>query len=420
MTVVGVGGGGNNAVNRMIQEQLHGVRFVAVNTDVQALHLSLADTKIQIGKESTRGLGAGGRPAVGRKAIEEDLREVIEAIRGSDLIFITAGMGGGTGTGAAPEIARQAKEMGILTIAIVTTPFSFEGRIRARYADEGVDELTAAADTVIVVPNNRLREICEPGTSFREALKRADEVLLNATRGISGIIARPAEINTDFADVRTIMANGGPALMGRGEASGPGAALQAAQLAVDCPLLDNVPLSGATRLLVNIRSNGEIDMMDVNDAVSFIGKNAHRDAEVIFGMEFDEKIGDGVDVTVIATGFDESMAIFSDSAQYQADEELDDSSSSAPIYVPEPVRQDSSARNESKFGNAGPKPEIKPASTPAPAAAAPPVVESPAVKKPGFLKRVIRAALNEEDEGKPLSELPPRPAEPPSFLRVDS
>lgn len=310
LKVVGVGGAGGNAVQRMIEANLEGVEFVAINTDYQALSANPAPVKIQIGKEITRGLGAGGRPDVGRQAIEEDIDEVMECLKDADLIFVTAGMGGGTGTGAAPEIARRAKEMGILTIAIVSTPFPWEGKRRMEHAQDGVAELTAgAADTVIVVPNARISEVVEVGTSFKESLRKADEVLLNATRGISGIITRRGEINTDFADIRTIMGEGGKAILGCGFGAGSERAEIAARNAVESPLLDNVSLYNAMRLLVNVRGAEGITIDEVGEAVELVRKSAHPEAELIFGAEFDDNMGDELAVTVIATGFEDAAPI---------------------------------------------------------------------------------------------------------------
>ncbi|MGH7546302.1 MAG: cell division protein FtsZ, partial [Gemmatimonadota bacterium] len=252
MRVVGVGGGGSNAVNRMIAEDLPGVEFVAINADAQALKACRAPTKVQIGRKVTRGLGAGARPEIGRQAIEESREDVKAALSGSDLVFVTAGLGGGTGTGAAPIVGEIARELGALTIAIVTKPFVFEGRKRAGYAEMGLAELKRAVDTVILVPNERLLQVVEKGTTFRDALKKADEVLLHATQGISDLITVTGEVNVDFADVRTVMSNRGPALMGTGYATGENRALEAAQNAITSPLLDDVSIAGATGVLINI------------------------------------------------------------------------------------------------------------------------------------------------------------------------
>ncbi len=302
MKVVGVGGGGGNAVNRMIDEQLEGVDFISVNTDAQALKTSQAQLRVQIGKELTRGLGAGARPEIGRQAIEENREEVAQSIEGADLVFITAGMGGGTGTGAAPVIAEIAREQGALTIGIVTKPFLFEGKKRMRQAEQGLAELKRAADTVIVVPNERLLSVVGKGTSFREALKKADEVLLHATQGISDLIHVTGEVNVDFADVRTVMMNRGPALMGTGHAKGENRAMEAAQEAISSPLLDNVSIEGAAGVLINITGGMDLTIDEVTTIASIIQEAAGDEAEIIFGAVHDPSLEGEVRVTVIATG----------------------------------------------------------------------------------------------------------------------
>ena len=302
MKVVGVGGGGGNAVNRMIDEQLEGVDFISVNTDAQALKTSQAQLRVQIGKELTRGLGAGARPEIGRQAIEENREEVARSIEGSDLVFITAGMGGGTGTGAAPVIAEIAREQGALTIGIVTKPFLFEGKKRMRQAEQGLAELKRAADTVIVVPNERLLSVVGKGTSFREALKKADEVLLHATQGISDLIHVTGEVNVDFADVRTVMMNRGPALMGTGHGKGENRAMEAAQEAISSPLLDNVSIEGAAGVLINITGGMDLTIDEVTTIASIIQEAAGDEAEIIFGAVHDPSLEGEVRVTVIATG----------------------------------------------------------------------------------------------------------------------
>ncbi len=304
MKVIGVGGGGGNAVNRMIDEDLEGVEFISVNTDAQALRSSKSDMKIQIGKQLTRGLGAGARPEVGRAALEESWDEVAESLRGADLVFVTAGMGGGTGTGAAPLVGRIARELGALTIAVVTKPFLFEGRKRIRQAEEGLAELKEAVDTMIVVPNERLLSVVGKGTSFRDALKKADEVLLNATRGISDVITESGDVNVDFADVKTIMGCRGAALMGTGYGRGENRAMEAAQEAISSPLLDNVEIQGATGVLVNITGGMDLAIDEVTTINEIIQQSAGEDAEIIFGMVHKAHIVDEVRVTVIATGFD--------------------------------------------------------------------------------------------------------------------
>jgi len=304
MKVVGVGGGGGNAVNRMIDENLEGVEFISVNTDAQALKNSKSHLKIQIGKKLTRGLGAGARPEIGRQAIEESRDEVRRALEGADLVFITAGMGGGTGTGAAPVIAEMARELGALTIGIVTKPFLFEGRKRMQQAEQGLAELKRAADTMIVVPNERLLSVVGKGTSFRDALKKADEVLLHATQGISDLINVTGEVNVDFADVRTVMASRGPALMGTGFGRGENRAVEAAQEAISSPLLDNISIHGAAGVLINITGGLDLAIDEVTTIASIIQEAAGEDAEIIFGAVHDPSMEGEVRVTVIATGFE--------------------------------------------------------------------------------------------------------------------
>ncbi|HEU0301470.1 MAG TPA: cell division protein FtsZ [Longimicrobium sp.] len=304
MKVVGVGGGGGNAVNRMIEEDLEGVDFISVNTDAQVLKLSKADVRIQIGQRLTRGLGAGARPEIGAQALEENRDEVRRALEGADLVFITAGMGGGTGTGAAPLIAEMAREMGALTIAIVTKPFMFEGKKRMKQADQGLAELKRAADTMIVVPNERLLAVVGKGTSFKDALKKADEVLLHATQGISDLIRVTGEVNVDFADVRTVMSNRGAALMGTGCGRGENRAMEAAQEAISSPLLDNISISGAAGVLINITGGMDLAIDEVTTISSIIQETAGDDAEIIFGAVHDPSMKEEVRVTVIATGFD--------------------------------------------------------------------------------------------------------------------
>jgi len=308
MKVVGVGGGGGNAVNRMIEEDLEGVDFISVNTDAQVLKLSKADVRIQIGQKLTRGLGAGARPEVGAQALEENRDEMRRALDGADLVFITAGMGGGTGTGAAPLIAEMAREMGALTIAIVTKPFMFEGKKRMKQAEQGLAELKRAADTMIVVPNERLLAVVGKGTSFKDALKKADEVLLHATQGISDLIRVTGEVNVDFADVRTVMSNRGAALMGTGFGRGENRAMEAAQEAISSPLLDNISISGAAGVLINITGGMDLAIDEVTTISSIIQETAGDDAEIIFGAVHDPSMKEEVRVTVIATGFDRDSA----------------------------------------------------------------------------------------------------------------
>lgn len=304
MKVVGVGGAGGNAVNRMIDEDLEGVEFISMNTDGQALKLSKSQITLQIGKKLTRGLGAGARPEVGRQALAESEEEVRRALEGADLVFVTAGMGGGTGTGAAPMVAEIARDMGALTIGVVTKPFSFEGKKRGRQAQQGLAELRRAVDTMIVVPNDRLMAVVPKGTSFKDALKKADEVLLNATQGISDLIRVTGEVNVDFADVRTVMSARGPALMGSGFGEGDNRAQEAAQEAISSPLLDDVSISGAKGVLINITGGMDLAIDEVTTISSIIQEEAGDEAEIIFGAVHDPDLEGKIRVTVIATGFD--------------------------------------------------------------------------------------------------------------------
>jgi cell division protein FtsZ len=307
MKVVGVGGGGGNAVNRMIDEHLEGVEFISVNTDAQALLASKSDVKIQIGKKLTRGLGAGARPEIGRQAIEENRDEVSRTLTSSDLVFITCGMGGGTGTGAAPVVAELAKEAGALTVGIVTKPFLFEGRKRMRQAEQGIADMRKNVDTMIVVPNERLLAVVGKGIPFQDALKKADEVLLHATQGISSLISVTGLVNVDFADVRTVMQAGGSALMGTGVGRGENRAIEAAQQAISSPLLDNVSISGATGVLVNITGGADLTLGEVHQINEIIHDAVGDDAEIIFGAVHEPAMQGEIRVTVIATGFDKAM-----------------------------------------------------------------------------------------------------------------
>jgi len=301
--VVGIGGGGVNAVNRMIDVGLKGVEFIAVNTDAQALLMSDADVKLDIGRELTRGLGAGADPEVGRQAAEEHRDELEEVLKGADMVFITAGKGGGTGTGGAPIVAEIAKSVGALTIGVVTRPFSFEGRQRAVKAEQGILNLKEKVDTLIVIPNDRLLEIGDATTSLLEAFRMADEVLLQGVQGITDLITTPGLINLDFADVKAIMTDAGSSLMGIGQARGDGRAEEAARSAISSPLLE-ASIDGARGVLLNIAGGSDLGLREVNEAASVITKAAHPDAKIIFGAVVDDTLGDEVRVTVIAAGFD--------------------------------------------------------------------------------------------------------------------
>ena len=306
--VIGVGGGGGNAINTMILSRLEGVDFIAANTDLQALESNQAQIKIPLGSKATRGLGAGANPDIGRQAACEDRDRIAEVLQGADMVFVTAGMGGGTGTGAAPIIAEVARELGALTVGVVTKPFGFEGKKRRRHADEGIAALAAAVDTLITIPNERLLMVAGQKTTMLDAFRKADDVLLNAVRGISDLITIPGLINVDFADVKTIMSNMGRALMGTGRAGGERRAIEAAQQAISSPLLEDVSITGATGILINITGGPDLTLFEVNEASTLIQEAAHEDANIIFGSVIDPSIGDELRITVIATGFDAQYA----------------------------------------------------------------------------------------------------------------
>lgn len=301
--VIGVGGGGSNAVNRMIENGVKGIEFITVNTDAQALQLTKAPTKIQIGEKLTRGLGAGGKPEIGRAAAEESREVLTKCLKGADLVFVTAGMGGGTGTGAAPVVAEIARECGALTVGAVTRPFSFEGPKRARQADLGIDAMKQFVDTLIVIPNDRLLEIIDKKTTMIEAFSEADNVLRQAVQGISDLITIPGLINLDFADVKSVMSAGGSALMGMGVATGEKRATEAARKAINSPFLET-SIEGAQAIIINITGNSQLGMLEVNETVNVVTAAAHHDAEIIIGACLDESFNEEIKVTVIATGFE--------------------------------------------------------------------------------------------------------------------
>ena len=303
--VIGVGGGGSNAVNRMIRAKVEGVEFIAANTDMQALKLSQAPVKLQIGTKLTKGLGAGANPEVGRKAALEDTEKIIESLEGSDMIFITAGLGGGTGSGAAPVVASLASELGALTVAVVTKPFAFEGKRRMLQAEHALSELVGCVDTVIVIPNERLMDTVERGTSFFEAFRIADDILRQAVQGISDIITIPGIINRDFADVKTIMQGQGYAVMGTAVASGSNRAVDAANRAISSPLLEDNSIEGAQGILINVTGSSTLALHEIHEASSIIQKAAHENANIIFGAVLDEAMKESVKITVIAAGFRE-------------------------------------------------------------------------------------------------------------------
>ncbi|HAZ37072.1 MAG TPA: cell division protein FtsZ, partial [Clostridiaceae bacterium] len=303
--VVGVGGGGNNAVNRMIAAGLKGIEYISINTDKQALYLSKAGQKIQIGEKLTRGLGAGANPEIGEKAAEESKEEIIQNLKGADLVFITAGMGGGTGTGAAPIVAEAAKDLGILTVGVVTKPFAFEGKKRYMQADAGIRKLRDKVDTLVTIPNDRLLQVVDKKTPITEAFKVADDVLRQGVQGISDLITTPGLINLDFADVKTIMLNKGLAHMGVGRASGENRAVEAAKKAIQSPLLETT-INGSTGVLLNITGGSDLTLFEVNEAADQVKQAADPDANIIFGAVINEDLKDEIVITVIATGFDKN------------------------------------------------------------------------------------------------------------------
>ncbi|OBB88218.1 cell division protein FtsZ [Mycobacterium colombiense] len=305
--VVGIGGGGVNAVNRMIEQGLKGVEFIAINTDAQALLMSDADVKLDVGRDSTRGLGAGADPEVGRKAAEDAKDEIEELLRGADMVFVTAGEGGGTGTGGAPVVASIARKLGALTVGVVTRPFSFEGKRRGNQAETGISSLRESCDTLIVIPNDRLLQMGDAAVSLMDAFRSADEVLLNGVQGITDLITTPGLINVDFADVKGIMSGAGTALMGIGSARGEGRSLKAAEIAINSPLLE-ASMEGAHGVLMSIAGGSDLGLFEINEAASLVQDAAHQDANIIFGTVIDDSLGDEVRVTVIAAGFDAAGA----------------------------------------------------------------------------------------------------------------
>jgi cell division protein FtsZ len=331
--VIGVGGGGGNAINTMINEGLGGVEFIAANTDLQALEKNLASVKIRLGQTLTKGLGAGANPDIGRDAALEDQAQLSEVLAGADMVFVTAGMGGGTGTGAAPVIAQVARELGALTVGVMTKPFSFEGARRQRVAENGLQQLRESVDTLITIPNQRLLAIAGDDMSILDAFRRADEVLLHAVQGITDLIGIGGYVNVDFADVKTIMSNMGMALMGTGRASGPGRAREAAEMAISSPLLEDVSIHGATGILLNVTGGPDLALMEINEASTLIQEAAHEDANIIFGAVIDENLRDEIKLTVIATGFDRAAAAVP--AEYQ----------SAQAQIPQPVQTPQQAQH---------------------------------------------------------------------------
>ena len=335
--VIGVGGCGNNAVNRMITAGLKGVSFVTVNTDSQALQISDAGQKVQIGMKLTKGLGAGANPVIGTRAAEESREELTRVLKGADLVFVTAGMGGGTGTGGAPIVAEVAKVMGALTIGVVTRPFTFEGRKRAMQAEKGIEELKSRVDTLIIIPNDRLLQVVPKHTTIHEAFRIADDVLRQGVQGISDLIAVPGLINLDFADVKAIMSNAGSALMGMGQATGKNRAIDAASEAISSPLLEN-SIEGANGVLLNITGGNNLTLFEVNEAAGIIAEAVDPDANIIFGAFIDEDLKDEIRVTVIATGFDQQWAGFGAASVKAQDNIIKPLSKADDVDIPEFLR----------------------------------------------------------------------------------
>jgi cell division protein FtsZ len=342
--VVGIGGGGVNAVNRMIEVGLKGVEFIAINTDAQALLMSDADVKLDIGRELTRGLGAGANPEVGQRAAEDHADEIEEVLKGADMVFVTAGEGGGTGTGGAPVVARIARSLGALTIGVVTRPFGFEGRRRSSQADDGIDALRAEVDTLIVIPNDRLLSLSDRNISVIDAFRQADHVLLQGVSGITDLITTPGLINLDFADVKSVMHSAGSALMGIGSARGESRAIEAAEKAISSPLLE-AGIDGAHGVLLSISGGSDLGLFEINEAARLVSDAAHPDANIIFGAVIDDTLGDEVRVTVIAAGFDGGEPpARSASSRRAADSETSTPAGEAPVVTSPPARPVQPAR----------------------------------------------------------------------------
>ncbi|AIV36981.1 cell division protein FtsZ [Streptomyces sp. G3] len=368
--VIGVGGGGVNAINRMIEVGLKGVEFIAINTDAQALLMSDADVKLDVGRELTRGLGAGANPAVGRKAAEDHREEIEEVLKGADMVFVTAGEGGGTGTGGAPVVANIARSLGALTIGVVTRPFTFEGRRRANQAEDGIAELREEVDTLIVIPNDRLLSISDRQVSVLDAFKSADQVLLSGVQGITDLITTPGLINLDFADVKSVMSEAGSALMGIGSARGDDRAVAAAEMAISSPLLE-ASIDGARGVLLSISGGSDLGLFEINEAAQLVSEAAHPEANIIFGAVIDDALGDEVRVTVIAAGFDGGQP-----PSKQRDNVLG-ASSQAKREEPAPARQPESRPSFGSLGSVKPKEEPEPAPAPEPVSDLPPVSPPP-------------------------------------------
>ncbi|MFE2531208.1 cell division protein FtsZ [Streptomyces sp. NPDC059371] len=415
--VIGVGGGGVNAINRMIEVGLKGVEFIAINTDAQALLMSDADVKLDVGRELTRGLGAGANPAVGRKAAEDHREEIEEVLKGADMVFVTAGEGGGTGTGGAPVVASIARSLGALTIGVVTRPFTFEGRRRANQAEDGIAELREEVDTLIVIPNDRLLSISDRQVSVLDAFKSADQVLLSGVQGITDLITTPGLINLDFADVKSVMSEAGSALMGIGSARGDDRAVAAAEMAISSPLLE-ASIDGARGVLLSISGGSDLGLFEINEAAQLVSEAAHPEANIIFGAVIDDALGDEVRVTVIAAGFD--------GGQPPAKRENVLGSAWGPRRPPAPAAPGRCPPPRGWRGRgppAAPPPPTPPnAPRTPPPPPPPPVPARPAESRPSFgsLGSVTPKEPASEPAPEPVSELPVSPPVPPSRSYSDS
>jgi cell division protein FtsZ len=363
--VVGIGGGGVNAVNRMIEVGLKGVEFIAINTDAQALLMSDADVKLDVGRELTRGLGAGAAPEVGRQAAEDHRDEIEEVLKGADMVFVTAGEGGGTGTGGAPVVASVARSLGALTIGVVTRPFSFEGRRRAQQAEEGIAALRAEVDTLIVIPNDRLLSISDRSVSVMDAFKSADQVLLSGVQGITDLITTPGLINLDFADVKSVMSGAGSALMGIGNARGEDRAAVAAEMAIASPLLE-ASMDGAHGVLLNISGGSDLGLFEINEAAQLVADAAHPEANIIFGAVIDDALGDEVRVTVIAAGFEAGAP--TPVRRVETRRPTDESPAPAPVATPPPPEPAAPPQRPTPVPAAYASPRSRPQPPPAPPA----------------------------------------------------
>jgi cell division protein FtsZ len=426
--VVGIGGGGVNAVNRMIEVGLKGVEFIAVNTDAQALLMSDADVKLDIGRELTRGLGAGANPEVGHKAAEDHREEIEEVLKGADMVFVTAGEGGGTGTGGAPVVASIARKLGALTIGVVTRPFSFEGKRRAKQAEDGIQALRNECDTLIVIPNDRLLQLGDIGVSLMDAFRSADEVLLSGVQGITDLITTPGLINLDFADVKSVMSGAGSALMGIGSARGEGRAVQAAQKAINSPLLE-ASMEGAHGVLLSIAGGSDLGLFEINESASLVQEAAHPDANIIFGTVIDDSLGDEVRVTVIAAGFDSGGPTHKkleptvlSSAPRTATGPIAAATATPPPPQPAPVAQTPQPVVQA------PPPQPQPEVRPAPPVQQPPVQQPPASVPPqpspvqgnGYVPSVPRSLSQNgslPSRPVPVTEDPDDEVDVPPFMR---